>query len=382
MLVSLAGTSCGYVLSALALDYRWLLAARGMQGFFSSSLSVANAYIADIFPQSERPRLMANLRGLGSATYIICPTIGSLLSLVSLRAPYLAGAGTSALAFVVAFVWMPSSADLLAHSTTADQLLPAVEASRPERPALSPAAVDAPGPVKSSQVEASTVTGGLRWRIIGLLGLLNVLMSFAVAAAMFVVALYLNARLAWNQVEVAVIMTSSSILGLGFQFGGFDWLQRRLGLLRVGALAGLLLSLAYSLLTLVVTPSGMAIALVGLVTLLQGTGIAVSMAVPAPLLAQYATPTTMGRVMAFATTTGTVGRVIGPVSLSILFALDPALPLRLTSGLCLLGAAGYLTVFLAEAREARAEEACAAAGDQGGSNDGDARATVTPYRAI
>eukprot|EP00966_Prymnesium_polylepis_P163526 3779718-Prymnesium_polylepis.1 len=73
-------------------------------------------------------------------------------------------------------------------------------------------------------------------------------MSFAVAAAMFVVALYLHARLGWAQVEVAVIMTTSSILGLAFQFGGFDWLQRRLGLLRVGAIAGALLAAAYSLL--------------------------------------------------------------------------------------------------------------------------------------
>ena len=52
MLISLAGTSCGYCFSALAPDYRYLLAARGMQGFFSSSLSVANAYIADVFPQA------------------------------------------------------------------------------------------------------------------------------------------------------------------------------------------------------------------------------------------------------------------------------------------------------------------------------------------
>jgi len=70
MIVSLAGTSGGYALSALAWDYRYLLAARGMQGFFSSSLSVANSYIADVLPQSERPAVMANLRGLGSATCV------------------------------------------------------------------------------------------------------------------------------------------------------------------------------------------------------------------------------------------------------------------------------------------------------------------------
>ena len=58
---------------------------------------------------------------------------------------------------------------------------------------------------------------------------------------------------------------------LTLQFKGFDWLQRTIGLLRLGTLAGLLLSSAYLLLTLVSPPvSPMVIALVALVTLLQG----------------------------------------------------------------------------------------------------------------
>ena len=121
-------------------------------------------------------------------------------------------------------------------------------------------------------------------------------------------------------------MTASSILGLGFQFGGFDFLQRRFGLLRVGSLAGVLLGAAYLMLTLVgdgrdaATVAGaeargagggdgassgghegggaageaetervatpLAIGIVCCVTLLQGAGIAMSMAVPSPLLAQ------------------------------------------------------------------------------------------------
>ena len=65
------------------------------------------------------------------------------------------------------------------------------------------------------------------------------------------------------------------------------------------------------------TPRPAALALVGAATLLQGAGIALSMAVPSPLLAQYATTRTMGRVMAFATTSGTVGRVVGPVRAAV-----------------------------------------------------------------
>ena len=119
--------------------------------------------------------------------------------------------------------------------------------------------------------------------------------------------------------QVAVIMTTSSVLGLGFQFGGFNWLQTRIGLLRVGALAGVTLAAAYATLACVraSTPRPAALALVGAATLLQGAGIALSMAVPSPLLAQYATTRTMGRVMAFATTSGTVGRVVGPVRAAV-----------------------------------------------------------------
>ena len=340
MLASLAGTSVGYCLSASALDYRFLLAARGLQGFFSSSLSVANAFIADICPQEERPGRMAALRGMGSATYIICPTIGSLLATVSLRAPYLAGAGTSAIAFCIALVWMPSAADIGAITPT---------------PTGTEASAGAATVQRVGQRSGADEVGA-RWRRIGALGLVNVLMSFAVAAAMFGVALYLKARLGWAQAQVALIMTVSSTLGLGFQFGGFNALQRRLGLLRVGALAGVALAAAYILLTLVVDASVAGYALIALVTLLQGAGIALSMAVPSPLLAQYATPQTMGRVMAFATTTGTVGRVVGPVTLGLLFSVSPSLPLLLTAACCLLGALSYGAIHALERREAAAEQ--------------------------
>lgn len=113
----------------------------------------------------------------------------------------------------------------------------------------------------------------------------------------------------------------------------------------------------YGLLALVRSPSAQATALVCAVTLLQGAGIAVSMAVPAPLLAQYATPSTMGRMQAFATTTGTVGRVVGPVCLSLLFGFDPALPVELTALACLLGALGYFGVQLVEWQDARHQSA-------------------------
>jgi MFS family permease len=167
LLISLAGTSSGYALSAIAPDFRWLLAARGLQGFFSSSLSVANAYIADTFPGEDRPRLMAQLRGLGNATYFICPAIGSLLALLSLRAPYIAGASTSAVAFAVALVWMP------------------------------PVAAAEIAPLKAAATSAAPTSSAhaVHWRKILVLGLINMLLSFAVAAAMFVVALYLQARL-------------------------------------------------------------------------------------------------------------------------------------------------------------------------------------------
>ena len=337
MLISLAGTCGGYTLSAAALDYRLLLAARGLQGFFSSSLSVANAYIADIFPQDERPALMATLRGLGSATYIIMPTIGSLLSLYSMRAPYLAGASTSAIACGIAFVFMPSPQAFIATPTSS----PAPAALEAAKEANNGGAVDEDEP-PSARAWHHTVA---------FIGLINVFMSFAVAAAMFGVALYLKATLDWDQVQVAVIMTTSSILGLLLQFGGFDMLQRRIGLLRVGTLSGISLSFAYLLLTAVRAPiTSTTYVLVSVVTLLQGAGIAISMAVPSPLLAQYATSKTMGRMMAYATTTGTIGRVVGPVSLGLLFEFGgPSLPLLVTAACCLLGAIGYYGVQLAEA---------------------------------
>ena len=196
------------------------------------------------------------------------------------------------------------------------------------------------------------------------------------------------------------------------------------------------------------TPRPAALALVGAATLLQGAGIALSMAVPSPLLAQYATTRTMGRVMAFATPAPSaassarcarrsagggdgerqgvaVARAAGnavdsreldvalaavrrcstsppmpsrapppppprracvrlatQVTLSLLFGLDPVAPLLLTAGCCLLGAASYMAVHVAEQRRAAPPATPASAGRNLGGLDSGGGGERSGYRTI
>jgi len=80
IIVSLLGSSSGFLFHGLCDNYDQLLAARIYTGFFSSSMTISQAYIADVVPGPLQPKYMANLGAASGMAWMVGPTIGGAIT--------------------------------------------------------------------------------------------------------------------------------------------------------------------------------------------------------------------------------------------------------------------------------------------------------------
>jgi DHA1 family tetracycline resistance protein-like MFS transporter len=92
LLISLFGLGLDYLVIVFAPTLAWLFVARIISGICGSSLTVANAYIADISDAKERAKnfgMIGMAFGLG---FIVGPTLGGLLGAFVNRVPFMEAA--------------------------------------------------------------------------------------------------------------------------------------------------------------------------------------------------------------------------------------------------------------------------------------------------
>lgn len=128
LVLSLAGTAVGSLLTGLAGSLWLLFAARILDGISGASVSVAQAAVTDLAPPSERPRLLGLLGAAFGLGFVAGPAIGALAALGGPHVPFLVAAALAAVNAVVAAVRLPET-----HPA---------RSGRAERPTRSP---DAPG---------------------------------------------------------------------------------------------------------------------------------------------------------------------------------------------------------------------------------------------
>ncbi len=109
LLVSLIGTSIGFVVMGLANSLAILFAARIIDGISGGNISTAQAYIADVTPPHKRSRGMGLIGAAFGIGFIIGPAIGGLLSHISLAAPFYFAAALSAGNAVALYFLLPES---------------------------------------------------------------------------------------------------------------------------------------------------------------------------------------------------------------------------------------------------------------------------------
>lgn len=109
LVVSLAGTAVGSLLTGIAGSLWLLFAARILDGISGASVSVAQAAVADLAPPEDRPRLFGYLGAAFGVGFVVGPAIGGLAALGGPEVPFLIAAGLAAVNAAVALRRLPET---------------------------------------------------------------------------------------------------------------------------------------------------------------------------------------------------------------------------------------------------------------------------------
>ena len=109
ILISVAGLALDFLLMALAPNLWWLALGRILAGVTSSSFTSTFAYMADILPPENRARGYGLIGAAFSGGFVAGPLLGGMLGEISVRAPFWAAAGFSAIAFLYGLIVLPES---------------------------------------------------------------------------------------------------------------------------------------------------------------------------------------------------------------------------------------------------------------------------------
>lgn len=109
LLVCLLGSAIGYLLLGIGGALWILILGRVIDGLTGGNFGVAFAYIADITPADERGRYFGFIGAISGVTFILGPAIGSLLSKISIEAPFYVAAAVTFANVLLGLFFMPES---------------------------------------------------------------------------------------------------------------------------------------------------------------------------------------------------------------------------------------------------------------------------------
>jgi DHA1 family tetracycline resistance protein-like MFS transporter len=275
LILSLIGTTVSFVMLALAGSLAMLFAARIVDGLSGGNITTARAYIADTTTDEKRAQAYGFLGAAFGLGFIIGPALGGFFSHISITAPIWVAAAVSAVAILLAWIWLPESI----HRVDAVSVSP----------------------------WKALADVGRRPHLRILFGIDFIYwMSFAVYQTTF--ALFGANRFGFNAAQTGYILSAFGLLGVIVQGGLVAPVVRRLGERRT-LMIGLLLTaigwggsaLTYSL------PVFVAMLVPG------ALGIGLCNATLSALISHAAAPGEQGRVQGAAGALESLGRASGPV---------------------------------------------------------------------
>ena len=109
LLVGLLGSAISYLIFALSTNYWSLLLSRVVAGGMGATVTVAQAYLADITPSEGRTRAMGLMGAAFGLGFVVGPALGGISSRWGDAAPGLVASGLTALNFLLAAWRLPET---------------------------------------------------------------------------------------------------------------------------------------------------------------------------------------------------------------------------------------------------------------------------------
>ena len=109
LLVSLAALGADYVLLALAPNLWWIVVGRVLAGILGATISVGNAYIADVTPKEGRAAAFGLVGAAFGVGFTLGPLLGGVLGEIDLRLPFWFAAALSFANVAFGYFFLPES---------------------------------------------------------------------------------------------------------------------------------------------------------------------------------------------------------------------------------------------------------------------------------
>ena len=290
LLLSLLGMALDYLVLFFAPSLGWLLVGRLVAGVTGASLTVANAYIADVTAPEDRARNFGMLGATFGLGFILGPALGGWLGEHGLRTPFLVAAGLTALNFLYGLLVLPES-------------LPPAKRGAARGQSLNPL----------TPLRALT-----EFPILRSLAVTFVLLGLAGQTIFSTWVLFTEGALGWSPKQNGVALAFYGLLTAGVQAGLIGWFIGTFGERRT-IMTGLVAStLEFVVLSVARTAPMLYASLV--------VGALGGLAQPAlqGLISRQVSETEQGRVMGAVTSLNSLVGVIGPLLATTVYASGTA----------------------------------------------------------
>lgn len=287
LLASLTGMGLDYLLLTVAPNLGWLFVGRVIAGMTGASITVANAYLADVTPPEGRARSFGLLGATFGVGFILGPALGGVLGDVSLRLPFLVAAGLALLNALYGFFVLPES------------LSPENRGGRPGRGVLNPL----------------VPLGALaRYPLVRNLAAAFVLIGMAQQVIFNTWVLFTERVLGWSPAQNGVALAVVGLLSAAVQAGLVGVAMRVLGE-RGAIITGLLLGVVQYVLLGAARTGEMLYASIVIGSLAGIAGPAIQ-----GLISRTVDPTEQGRVQGALTSVNSLVAIVGPLLATSVFA--------------------------------------------------------------
>jgi len=312
LLVSLLGTSLGFLLMGIAETLPILFLGRIIDGITGGNISTAQAYIADVTPLSQRSKGMGLIGAAFGLGFIFGPAIGGILGHVSMAAPFLFAAALAACNAVAAYCFLPES-------------LPPEQRGHPEARA-SVLAVFAGGESRGLQLILATY--------------FFTTVAFSLLTATY--PLFTKRHFGYNAMENGYIFAGLGLLGAlvqGVLMGPLTrWTSDKV-LAMIGA--------AILMAGLIALPMTTASTLLLVATGAIGIGHGLVAAPLSGLASRQGTAASQGRILGLMQSAASMARIVGPVLGGWLMTIDAARPAQTFGQSAYWAASALMSVALA-----------------------------------
>lgn len=279
LVISMAGTSVGFLLMGWAQGLPLLFTGRLIDGMTGGSVSTAQAYIADVTPKERRSGGMGLIGAAFGLGFIFGPAIGGFLSRISLAAPFLFAAALAGVNAVLVFFFLPES-----------------------RSAAERAGRDRPAP--AGEVLRESEAGALEF---AMATYFFTTVAFSLMTATY--PLFAERRFGYTPVEIGAIFAGVGVLGAIIQGGLMGWLERAFGEKRLAVAGTLLMGAGFFMLPSCATGAALLLA-----TAVGSMGHSLLAAPLNAVASKSVGDDSQGRALGLMQSSASVARIIGPVA--------------------------------------------------------------------